>query len=83
MSNVRSPELGWLLGGSLLGTGLNLFFSSFLLEEPGFCFHRKLYDQGRLSFLHSYEGLPYWLSGRESACKAGAVGDAGLVSGLG
>ena len=54
-----------------MGTGLNLFFSSFRLEEPGFCFHRKLYDQGRLFFLCSYEGLPWWLSGKESACNAG------------
>ena len=29
------------------------------------------------------EGLPRWLSGEESACNAGAVGDAGLIPGSG
>ena len=28
-------------------------------------------------------GLPGWLSGTESACKAGATEDAGLIPGLG
>ena len=28
-------------------------------------------------------GLPWWLSGKESACNAGASGDAGSVPGLG
>ena len=28
-------------------------------------------------------GLPGWLSGTESACKAGATEDAGLITGLG
>ena len=30
-----------------------------------------------------YFGLPQWLSNKESACNAGAVGDVGLISGLG
>ena len=29
------------------------------------------------------EGLPWWLSGKESACSAGAAEDTGLVPGLG
>ena len=29
------------------------------------------------------EGLPLWLSGKESACNAGATGDSGLAPGLG
>ena len=28
-------------------------------------------------------GLPQWLSSKESACSAGAVGDVGLIPGLG
>ena len=28
-------------------------------------------------------GLPRWLSGKESACNAGATGDAGLIPGSG
>ena len=28
-------------------------------------------------------GLPWWLSGKESACNAGAAGDMGLIPGLG
>ena len=32
---------------------------------------------------NSFAGLPWWLSGKESACIAGAVGDAGLIPGLG
>ena len=28
-------------------------------------------------------GLPQWLSGKESACNAGATGDAGLIPGSG
>ena len=28
-----------------------------------------------------YHGLPWWLSGKESACKAGATGDVGLIPG--
>ena len=30
-----------------------------------------------------YSGLPWWLSGKESACRAGAAGDAGSIPGLG
>ena len=29
------------------------------------------------------QGLPWWLSGKESACNAGATGDASLIPGLG
>ena len=29
------------------------------------------------------QGLPWWLSGKESVCKAGASRDAGLIPGLG
>ena len=29
-----------------------------------------------------YFGLPWWLSSKESACNAGAVGDVGLIPGL-
>ena len=29
------------------------------------------------------QGLPTWLSSKESPCKAGAVGDAGLIPGWG
>ena len=36
-----------------------------------------------MSFPCIYEGLPWWLSGKESAYNAGAAGDAGLVPGLG
>ena len=28
-------------------------------------------------------GLPYWLSGKESACNAGDAGDVGLIPGSG
>ena len=28
-------------------------------------------------------GLPWWLSGKESTCNAGATGDASLIPGLG
>ena len=28
-------------------------------------------------------GLPWWLSGKESACNAGATGDVGSIPGLG
>ena len=28
-------------------------------------------------------GLPWWLSGKESACNAGDTGDKGLIPGLG
>ena len=28
-------------------------------------------------------GLPWWLSGKESTCNAGAVGDVGSIPGLG
>ena len=28
-------------------------------------------------------GLPWWLSGKQSACKAGATGDVGLIPGSG
>ena len=28
-------------------------------------------------------GLPWWLSGKVSACNAGDIGDAGLIPGLG
>ena len=31
----------------------------------------------------SIRGLPQWLSGKESACKAGDAGDVGLMPGLG
>ena len=30
-----------------------------------------------------YMGLPQWLSGKESACNAGAAGDMALIPGLG
>ena len=29
------------------------------------------------------KGFPWWLSGKESACNAGAASDAGLIPGLG
>ena len=29
------------------------------------------------------QGLPCWLSGKESACNAGATGDPGVIPGLG
>jgi len=29
------------------------------------------------------QGLPWWLSGEESACNSGAAGDVGLISGSG
>ena len=29
-----------------------------------------------------YFGLPWWLSSKESACNAGAVGGVGLIAGL-
>ena len=29
------------------------------------------------------DGLPRWLSGKESACQAGAAGDVGSIPGLG
>ena len=39
---------------------------------------------GGAHFAGRVEGvLPQWLSGKESACNAGATGDAGLVPGLG
>ena len=33
--------------------------------------------------VYPYLGLPRWLSGKESACNAGATGDTGLIPGLG
>ena len=30
-----------------------------------------------------YVGLPWWLSGKESACYVGATGDVGLIHGSG
>ena len=30
-----------------------------------------------------FKGLPWWLSGNKSACKAGATGDVGLIPGSG
>ena len=31
----------------------------------------------------AYEGLPQWLSGKESACNAGATGDSSSIPGSG
>ena len=37
---------------------------------------------GTIDLKHSlYFGLPQWLSGKESACSAGAAGDTGLIPG--
>ena len=33
--------------------------------------------------LTPHTGLPWWLSGKESACNAGGTGDAGFIPGLG
>ena len=33
-------------------------------------------------YIHCY-GLPWWLSGKESACNTGDAGDMGLILGLG
>ena len=33
-------------------------------------------------YIHCY-GLPWWLSGKESACNTGDAGDRGLILGLG
>ena len=39
---------------------------------------------GAIDLKHSlYFGLPQWLSGKESACSAGATGDTGLIPGSG
>ena len=36
-----------------------------------------------MSVLGDTQGLPWWLSGKESACNTGATGDTGLIPGLG
>ena len=35
------------------------------------------------SYIHVHMGLPWWLSGKESACNAGDTEDMGLIPGLG
>ena len=34
-------------------------------------------------YIHHIFGLPWWLSGKESTCSAGALRSAGLIPGLG
>ena len=40
-------------------------------------------SRGQLGSSNSQQGLPWWLSGKESACSAGDAGDAGPIPGLG
>ena len=42
-----------------------------------------LCDRRQTQWSHLYEGLPWWLSDKESACNAGAAGDLGSIPGLG
>ena len=37
--------------------------------------------KGIYNIVYLLAGLPQWLSGKESACNAGATGDAGLIPG--
>ena len=36
-----------------------------------------------IGWINNKVGLPWWLSGKESTCNAGAAGDVGLIPGLG
>ena len=36
-----------------------------------------------LQLVATFLGLPWWLSGKESACNAGDTGDSGLIPGWG
>ena len=36
-----------------------------------------------LTFYQTYDGLPWWLNSKESACNSGAEGDAGSIPGSG
>ena len=42
-----------------------------------------LCDRRQKQWSHLYEGLPWWLSYKESACNPGAAGDLGSIPGLG
>ena len=42
-----------------------------------------LCDRRQTQWSHLYEGLPWWLSYKESACNPGAAGDLGSTPGLG
>ena len=41
----------------------------------------QLSDWTKLNWTEPYERLPWWLNGKESACKAGAVGALGFIPG--
>ena len=42
---------------------------------------REIYNVS--AYTHDISGLPWWLSGKESGCKAGSSRDVGLILGLG
>ena len=46
--------------------------------------HNSAEQKNRVMYLSIQAlGVPQWLSGKESACSAGATGDVGLIPGLG
>ena len=62
-------------------SAIDIYMCPLLLEPPSQS--TPLKERIVLIFdIHCY-GLPWWLSGKESACNTGDAGDRGLILGLG
>ena len=86
---------GWIRVTEILTTGLGILITEILTTRlPGnslnvnFNSGEKSSYKGKWNIIHLfknilYSGLPQWLGGKQSTCKAGDTGDASLIPGLG